>query len=1036
MKDYESYRNNGNKDIPDNPKLKKNEFYNRQFQDNILPGEYYDCRVNGLECELDDKDNFAYDSGEKGAKQTELDDLQEITNAVGNTSASASSASTASSSSIVESAGTVITGTATVVVGASAAVVAFNAIPKDPPKMTINKLEAGSTYVYYDLNFENLDTDKEYDIVIKNPYHSFKIECSNGEQDGYVYDLKPGLSYTLSFIGPHALFGSAEYGSETFYTLPSEEIFATPTINITYNSDLTCDVTFKSTVFDDYNKLDATYVSLTQNSKVLFDSFNLKNYENNPNIVYEYDSNTKTHSGTIKNVDTGVISFSTYIIDSETNQKSVLETITKEAINPLSYTTGTNYITVSGDNELIKDIMEVENDLYVRVNLFNSDNELTKIEGKVDLSDDKFNFRTLVRQDTKSFNYEIGYYDNDEFITVNKIANKVFTGGTYNATYKAVTPEDENNINVKWIYDDEGNETADITLLTNFDNNGNDDVYYRVELLRMDYSGEQGPGDQYLLVDTYEGTGNPTFKNVQLGDYEEDGYYYRFLFRYTSLMNYYLDGVENDVVEVEVRKGVASEDGLLPLDPIIYYPDDQDISLLSNGKLSLYFFKEESSEEGQDSKIRVDDDNVKLTFNFYEGDYNVITNVSSATNIETVSEGPERSLLTFNLDCPEYGTVGYYVDYEIPYHERYGGNIRLLRRTDINAGDIDYMHREMHYQAAPVEIYQVMNGSQIDFKIKFVTFMPDTWTIKAVDGNNNYYSQVLGDDGYYYIADTFNDGAYLTFNAYNEDGEMISNYILDNYSVDSTKASYMELFTLNDFLTEDFGAGKIVYTYNDDGTININLLTKFDNPNPDFYNIYVDYWLLKQDYELGGYVTVGEALQCKDTVVNFNSTQDNPFDYLDTFKIKYRVHVESVDVAYGDYSLYYESTTYECLDFTGSNLSSLSHDNELKPQRYDMELYLMQLVATSEFIYPKDQTVTFSADGAQSMSFVLSELEPEITGDGTYYMFEISSELYEQPMIDFTIKANYTLTEEKLEALGDNYEGNLYNEFTYQILGA
>ena len=94
MKDYESYRNNGNKDIPDNPKLKKNEFFYMQFQDNILPGEYFDCRVNGLECELDDDDKFAYDSGEKGSKQPELDDVKELTNAISNTSSTAATSRT------------------------------------------------------------------------------------------------------------------------------------------------------------------------------------------------------------------------------------------------------------------------------------------------------------------------------------------------------------------------------------------------------------------------------------------------------------------------------------------------------------------------------------------------------------------------------------------------------------------------------------------------------------------------------------------------------------------------------------------------------------------------------------------------------------------------------------------------------------------------------------------------------------------------------------------------------------------------------
>ena len=129
MKDYESYRNNGNKDIPDNTKLKKIEFCNMQFQDNILPGEYFDIRENALECDLNDDDKFAANPSEKGSAntKTDLNDAQELANA-------ANSGVPSASGSIVESAGAIATGTATAVVGASAAVVAFNAVTKVTPK--------------------------------------------------------------------------------------------------------------------------------------------------------------------------------------------------------------------------------------------------------------------------------------------------------------------------------------------------------------------------------------------------------------------------------------------------------------------------------------------------------------------------------------------------------------------------------------------------------------------------------------------------------------------------------------------------------------------------------------------------------------------------------------------------------------------------------------------------------------------------------------------------------------------------------------
>ena len=1047
MKDYEYYNNKGNKEIKDNPKLKSNEFYNRQFQDNKLPGEYFDCRVNGLECELNDDDKFAYDGSEGKSNQTSINDMQDLSNAVNSGSSTASSTTAATNASIVESAGTVVTGAATAVVGAAAAVVAFNAVTKETPKMTVNKISAGTNYVYYDLDFANLDLDKDYDIVIKNSFHTFKIECSNGNQEGFVYDLRPNLAYTLTLVGPHELFTTVEYDSTTFYTLPSEELFANTDMEVFYNDDLTCGINYKSIVHDDYEKLSSSYVTIKQNDTLLFDSFELDKYGDN--FVYSYDNKKLTHTGTVKKVNPGRVVIETYSFDSDTNKTIVLDTLTKDIQVPLNYTSGVNFIRLDGNSNLIKEVSKLDKDLYLRFNLYNDNNEKTTIEKKIVLTDE-YSFRTLVKQDTTSFDYEVGYYENNEFITNNKFAKTPFVKEEYDATYDYVLPQNENLINIKWKYenDDTNNELADITLLTNFNNKGNNDVYYKVELLQMDYSGSQGPGNQYILIDTYEGTGNPTFYNVPIGEYNiEEATYsetYRYIFRYSSLMNYYLDGSEFDVVTSSVREPKLSiddetSDDLLALDPSVYM-DTSGFDLLSNGKLYFRLYSEESSDT-QPIKFS---DNIKLKIHYFGSDYNVITKTIDINNAEVVKSGQEMQYLTFNLDAPSRDVVGYYIEYEIPYYEKYGGNIRSIRTLD------KQLVGDMQYKATPKEITQVMDGNDIYFKMKFVSFAPNNYIIKAVDGINNEYPQVLGDDGIYYIEGTFSDGSYLVFHLYNENDEMVQNYIIDNYNLNVNNSRYTDLFSLNDFLTEDFAKGKIVYTYDENGTvynndgtteddkstINVNLLTGFDNPDPDHYNIYVDYWLEKFDEGSGEFVTVGEALECSSKVANFNSTLDNPFKYYDTFRIKYRIHVESKEVYYGDTSVYYESSIFECLTFTGSNIDSISNDNELKPERYDGGQYTIMLVAQNEFNHPNDQIVTFSADGVESMSFVLGDCTSEQTADGTTYIFTLNQELYEQALINFTINANYTLTEEKLEALGNNYEGNLYKKFFYQILGA
>ena len=68
MKDYEVYRNNGNSEIKDNDQLKKLDNSKYLGELNQLPGEYFDCRENQIECELEDDDKFAANpSSENGS---------------------------------------------------------------------------------------------------------------------------------------------------------------------------------------------------------------------------------------------------------------------------------------------------------------------------------------------------------------------------------------------------------------------------------------------------------------------------------------------------------------------------------------------------------------------------------------------------------------------------------------------------------------------------------------------------------------------------------------------------------------------------------------------------------------------------------------------------------------------------------------------------------------------------------------------------------------------------------------------------------
>ena len=69
------------------------------------------------------------------------------------------------------------------------------------------------------------------------------------------------------------------------------------------------------------------------------------------------------------------------------------------------------------------------------------------------------------------------------------------------------------------------------------------------------------------------------------------------------------------------------------------------------------------------------------------------------------------------------------------------------------------------------------------------------------------------------------------------------------------------------------------------------------------------------------------------------------------------------------------------------------------------------------------------------MEFVLSDCIAATTSDGTVYEFALNEALYEAGDLEYKIKVNYTLTEEKISELGNKYSGNLYKEFDYMVMG-
>ena len=1035
MKDYETYVNNGNPEIKENTGILNIEYFD--LRNNNLPGESMDSFENSLACEIGSKSSKSFKAQSQGKS---LDDVQELTNAL-----------SPSTGSIVESAGAVVTGTATVVVGASAAVIAFNATSKVQPKMKVNTLDSGSSFVHYALEVTNLDLSKDYFVVIRNNKQEFTIECdkSDEDQDGiylydeYVYNLMPNSQYSLSFVSYNDLIGEITYAQKTFYTLKSEEVVGYSNIDIIYNDDLTCGVRYDTTLVDDMDALTDTYVvvKLIQSNGAdqgedweLFNSLYAEDFMREEPDKYTYEFDNKVHKGTIGYVPPGLLKVELYKIGPEGEEwdGELIASTEKEVVYPLYEQTQANLIEFSGDYNLIKDIKNInvkKENLVAKITLYNENNVETKIEKEIDISDGLFDFKQLVKQDTNGYSYQIGYYKADKsFVVIKESEKQEFYGGYYGAYYDDISYNYE-QMRAVWNYDDNGNETLDLTLLTDFDNYGNDDCYYKVELYKQVYTGQSQDENEKELVDVYIGTGLPTFENLETRVYMPGDDYYvpiYYSFKYTSLMNYYDE--QNGIVVVEMEERDHTDSG-------VDFKQQFDIgatqfSIRGDGKFQIPL--EANMETSYAGQLQYQEGTITL---YFCETYGVVAKTVTASAV--IEPQTSDLLLVFDATLPT-GMMNYRITCDIPYIGMFNassGMRRFIIKDQFDMGDV-------HYSAAISSIKYSINDEFASGTAEAVAYLPDGGYLAAKTDS--------GDDEYHKLTKNSNNRYVYSFSDVPINENLLFTVFdkLDQEYLETTASSY-----ISDYAEYDLEYGRVqfhnedgnyysVMTYNNDGTVNIYCITGLSYGDSSSAYGVTDYrlncYLEMNDNNAGGYVQIDSVMDV---------TQDNP---IVVFKnVPYDIYDATYNIIYElvyDYTDEYEKSrqviTSKICEFQllESNLNSLHPNGQLMGYvSYDEEegVDIIGLTIPAGMLYDKDQMVTFfgSFDGDPVETTVkLSNYLKSSTADGDYYVFnDIDSSWVVGGTLDLKMKYNYTLTEEKYELIKNIYSGNLYRDYTITV---
>lgn len=1036
MKDYEAYRNNGNSEIKDNERLKKLDNSNLLKEINNLPGEYFDIRENQIECELEDSDKVAANPNESGNAEAKnsLDNVQDLTNAV--------NPGISSSGSIVESAGAIATGTATVVVGASAAVVAFNAVGKTTPKMVVNQLESGSSYVHYSLELSNLDLDKDYDIVVKNSQQEFRLECVNGINDEYVYNLKPGLQYSLSLVGYHELLGEIEYSSKTFYTLNSEEVLGYSIIDIVYNDDLTCGIKYSTTLVDDNNTISDTYIivkelvdGFAEEEWEIFNSLYAEDFMREEPDKYTYSYKNKVHSGTIKEVYDGKIIVELYkkgISDDEEDDELISVT-TKDVKAPLKHDAGANYIEFKGNYGLIKDIKKInikKDNLVAKIVLYNEENVETKIERIIDITDNLFELRQLVKQDSKYYSYQVGYYKADNSFVVVKEEQKaeLYGSGIYDAYYEPVFDAyDFEKMDIKWNYDSEDKETMDLKVITGFDNFGNEDCYYQVDLLKQ--INRDGSDPTYELVDTYIGTSDAIFYNVPTSEYDEaydSNMPIFYCLNYTSIMNYYdeNEGIVSTIVDTHNSDG-----------NIFFFREDMKVNEFSGLTFrgdGTFAVSLDMDYEGGELPVGEFVNASMATLHFYKDDYNMITDTLTVTGAvaKWIDNYP---YIIFNLDFPT-DVYGSYITYEIYYREAHGNNIRRIKSSEmIMLGDLGYKVQASNENVTYFSGYA--NG-----EIQLVSYMPEGYTLKAritYDGVPEDVPIVDGKYVYKFEEAPLEQSIYV--DVYDSSGNQMTNQAYSIYLNGVPNYDYEQGYV--NFYTSD-AFEHVTFTYNSDGTVNLYCDTGFvSNPDPtvDASTYTLDVYLEVTDDSLLTTLYTGSVTGLNDDntmaifenipYVGTSTSYNFRYDYTSDTMVNYEARHRIVKVSGDGFSMFESNMGSMSAYFPNTISANIVADDVLGRNVIALEIH-------SSMIFDMDQTIrferAFDADSDPEIIEVkLSDYFVEKTDERYYFKFDLGTDFVDGVGTHYLyINFNYTLTEENYDKIVDNYSGNLYKEYS------
>ena len=142
----------------------------------------------------------------------------------------------------------------TVVVAAVSVAVCLN-ILSPTPKLEVTDLNVGNDYVEYNVAVDELSEDVDYSLVVENNYHTFEYPVEDeGEYNGLVTGLKPGLVYTLSLVGQTENEKST-YHENKFYTTNIDTVSAVFDVTIEKSAlKGVADIAYSVYVSDSYKR--------------------------------------------------------------------------------------------------------------------------------------------------------------------------------------------------------------------------------------------------------------------------------------------------------------------------------------------------------------------------------------------------------------------------------------------------------------------------------------------------------------------------------------------------------------------------------------------------------------------------------------------------------------------------------------------------------------------------------------------------------------------------------------------------------------